>query len=294
MATVDQLPDLIRGLSSPNPAVRTRCAKDLGKLGLAAKEAFSALVVAVDDPDQPVREAAVHALGGFGVMALSTLVGLLMHHDKYVRRNAVWAIGKLGAVAKSALPALCQALRDEDPRTASGAAQALGSMGEQAAGAVAALAEAMRGTNVVLCRLAAKALSQVGRPALSTLISHLKHHDPFVRGEAAVAIGWIGPAAEEAIPVLIDMVAPNVAHRTPLSGSSQVAQLSGTATPLAIPQASASTDTTNDTARSYAVQALGRIGPAASCAVPTLLHAVDDVCEQVRQMAEVSLRQIQE
>jgi len=294
MATVEQVPDLIRGLSNTNPVVRTRCAKELGKLGPGAKDAFSHLVAAAEDRDQPVREAAVHALGGFGTMALSTLVTFLLHSDKYVRRNAVWSLGKLGPQAKPALPSLCQALRDEDPRTASGAAQALGSMGEKAADAVAALAEAMRGTNVVLCRLAAKALSQVGRPAMATLISHLKNHDPFVRGEAAVAIGWIGSAAEEAVPVLIDMLAPNVSARTPPHGSQKTQHHhSGTVTPVVSTPIVTGETTTVDIARSYAAQALGRIGPAANAAVPTLLHVVDDPCEQVRQMAETALRQIQ-
>ena len=77
-------------------------------------------------------------------------------------------------------------------RTASGAAQALGNMGADGAEAVPQLAEAMRGTNIVLCRLAAKALSQIGPPALATLIAHLQHADPFVRGESALAIGWMG------------------------------------------------------------------------------------------------------
>jgi HEAT repeat protein len=101
-------------------------------------------------------------------------------------------------LARPVLGELCKALKDADPRTASGAAQALGNMGADGAEAVLPLAEAMRGTNIVLCRLAAKALSQIGRPALPTLITHLRHHDPFVRGEAALAVGWIGPAAAAA------------------------------------------------------------------------------------------------
>src|SRR5207237_5448832 len=132
---------------------------------------------------------------------------------KSAPRNAVWGLAKLGPLAKAVLPDLCHALQDPDPRTASGAAQALGSMGAEGAEAVPALAEAMRGTNIVLCRLAAKALSQIGRPALPTLITHLRHHDPFVRGEAAVALGWMGPAAAPAVPHLVEVLRAKPAAR---------------------------------------------------------------------------------
>src|SRR5207248_4559199 len=109
-------------------------------------------------------------------------------------------------LARPVLGELCRALKDPDPRTASGAAQALGNMGSDAAAAVPQLAEAMRGTNIVLCRLAAKALSQIGHPALATLIAHLQHTDPFVRGESALAIGWMGPIARSAVPFLAQVL----------------------------------------------------------------------------------------
>src|SRR5207249_5923519 len=138
---------------------------------------------ALRDADAKVREAVAQAIGQMGPAAIPVLTGMLIHEDKYVRRHAVWALGKLGPQATTVLSALCKRLKDSDPRTASGAAQALGNMGANGADAVPQLAEAMRGTNIVLCRLAAKALSQVGAPALATLIAHLQHADPFVRGE---------------------------------------------------------------------------------------------------------------
>jgi len=164
----------------------------LGKLGWLARDALPLLMKATDDADAGVREAAAGSMAPMGPEAVPHLVRLLTHEDKYVRRNAVWGLGKLGPLARTALPDLCDALRDPDPRTASGAAQSIGQMGADAADAVPALTEAMRGTNIVLCRLAAKALSQIGRPALTALVAHVKHRDPFVRGEAALALGWMG------------------------------------------------------------------------------------------------------
>lgn len=280
--------DLARGLTAPLPAGRVRAARELGKLGPAAVDALPALLAAVDDADQAVREAAVQAVSHLGPVAVGSLVQLLSHPDKYVRRNATWGLGKLGPAARSGMAALCAALHDPDPRTASGAAQALGNLGAAAEHAIPALTEAMRGTNVVQCRLAAKALSQIGAAAVPTLLAHLKHHDPFVRGEAAVALGWIGPAAAEAVPALLEMVragSPALARPADEFGGS------GLGTPLA-PPPEPDPGSAEETSRLAAVTALGRIGPSASAALPDLLAVAAERSEATRAAAEIALRQI--
>lgn len=278
------LPDLIRGLKSPIADQRLRCARAVGRLGPSARETVPVLMAVVHDPDASVREAAAQAIGLMGAEFLPQLVQLLHHNDKYVRRHAVWALGKFGPKARPALPDLCEALRDTDPRTATGAAQSLGCIGEDAADAVPALMEAMRGTNIVLCRLAAKALSQIGTPALASLVAHLRDRDPFVRGEAALAVGWIGADAAGAIPGLIEIIT----SRQPIASR---AAISDSRTPVT---AVAPTPPPNpeDNSCIYAVQALGRIGPAAVAAVPVLLQVCHEPHEQLRQSATLSLRQI--
>jgi HEAT repeat protein len=290
MTTTDEpLPDLIAKIRHRSVTVRISAARTLGKLGWPAREALPVLAEALYDNEPRVREAAAQAIGQFGPDAIPTLAEMLSHTDKYVRRNAVWGLGKLGPTAKAVLPHLCRTLQDPDPRTASGAAQALGSMGTVAADAVPALAEAMRGTNIVLCRLAAKSLSQIGRPALQTLIAHLRHHDPFVRGEAAVALGWMGPAAASAVPYLVEILRTPPAHRRPATTSAVMGHHTP-ATPLAI--SSSEVATAEDNARANAAQALGRIGSAAAAAVPVLEHTLNDPVPAVRDAAEMALRQI--
>ena len=304
LRTDDPLPDLIRGLRHTAPAERLRSAKDLARLGWLAREALPDLVSSIDDDDAKVREAAAQAIGNMGPDALTTLTGMLSHHDKYVRRHAVWAMGKLGPLAKPSLPDLCATLKNSDPRTASGAAQAIGNMGADGSDAIPALAEAMRGTNIVLCRLAAKALSQIGQPALSTLISHLQHSDPFVRGESALAIGWMGPVARSAVPVLTQVVrGPRASlSRTPppppvsssskkSSGEAEWVGDSETITPAQIPMAEVAS--TEDSCRIYAAQALGRIGPGAAAALGDLREAARTGPDQLRQAAQQAIRQIE-
>ncbi len=288
MSSVDDpLPDLLRALRSSVPDSRSRAAKALGRLGWLARDALPALTGAVNDADAGVREAAAQAIGQMGLDALPQLTHLLLHEDKYVRRNAVWAIGKLGPLARRVLPDLCQALHDSDPRTGAGAAQALGNMGADAAEAIPALTEAMRGTNIVLCRLAAKALSQIGRPALGPLIAHLGHRDPFVRGEAALALGWMGTQASSAVLALIEVLrtVPDepVSELTPVNARTPT-------TPIGPDGIGPSAEATS---RAYAAQALGKIGPVAHEAIPVLTRAAADSCPLVRTAAQQALRLIQ-
>lgn len=293
----DPLPDLVRGLRSAAPADRLRAAKDLGRLGWLARDALPALVRALDDDDAKVRETAAHAVGGMGPEALPALARMLGHDDKYVRRHAVWALGKLGPLARPALADLCHALKDTDPRAASGAAQALGNMGAGGADAVPALAEAMRGTNIVLCRLAAKALSQIGPPAVATLVAHLQHADPFVRGESALAIGWMGGAARSAVPFLAKVLrGPDGALSAtppppglPAPGDSSLDSAALTPAQLAVPEGTSA----EVSCRVFAAQALGRIGPAASAALGDLRDAARLAPEPIRQAAQLAIRQVQ-
>lgn len=280
------MPDLMRGLRSPIPDQRCRAARAIGRLGPLARDAMPLLTQAVDDAEQPVREAATQAIGQMGPDAIPLLRQTLVHPDKYVRRHSVWALAKLCPSALVALPNLCQALKDVDPRTASGAAQALANLGPSAAEAIPALTEAMRGTNIVLCRLAAKALSQIGRPALPSLIAHLQHRDTFVRGEAALALGWIGADAAVAVPVLIDLLK----GRRPGPTSTPTSQDS--ATPVTAVTATPPPVSPEDNSIAYAAQALGRIGPAAAAAIPVLEQISADPSEQICQSAAQALRQI--
>jgi HEAT repeat protein len=292
MAPVDEtVSELLRGLRHSSPVVRVKAARGLVKFNTPPREAFAVLLKAVDDPEQSVREASIQALATYGQLALPSLAEFLTHPDKYVRRNAVWAIGKLGPAARTVLPELCVALRDADPRTAAGAAQALGNMGEAAGPAVPPLVEAMSGTNVVLCRLAAKSLSQIGQPALMPLIENLRHHDPFVRAEAALALGWMGNLAHEAVSELVQLVEtyrPKVLSR---SAEYRLANHSGTVTPPALP--ATSPQSSEESARLNGIQALGRIGTTLEPAIELLKEISSLEAEPYRTAAALAIRQLE-
>jgi HEAT repeat protein len=293
MTTADEsISALIAEARSTDANLRLGAIRTLAKRGSAALLALPQFIQALSEQDPRTREAAAHAISECGPSATPALVRMLTHSDKYVRRHAVWGLSKLGRAAKPLISELCRALRDEDARTASGAAQAIGNMGEEGSPAIPALAEAMRGTNIVLCRLAAKSLSQIGAPALATLITHLKHHDPFVRGEAAVSLGWMGEKAAAAVQPLTELIRTNAA---PKNGSQSGQPGYGTpSTTVAPVKAKTTTDTQiEETTRINAITALGRIGPDAMTALPYLQDALAEGSESIRRAAEVAIRQVQ-
>jgi HEAT repeat protein len=163
-------------------------------------------------------------------------------------------------------------------------------MGADGADAVPQLAEAMRGTNIVLCRLAAKALSSVGPPALATLISHLQHSDPFVRGESALALGWMGAVARSSVPFLAQVVrGPKGYTPRPTPPTGNISS-SNTATP---PSNNPDVLTSEENCRIYAAQALGRIGPPAAGALSDLKEVTRHGSDALRLAAQQAIRQIQ-
>jgi hypothetical protein len=119
-----------------------------------------------------------------------------------------------------------------------------------------------------------------------------------------MAIGWMGPLARSAVPFLTELVrGPNPPARTtppvengptPIkspNGSRVWPGDSDTITPTQTPvPESASTE---DSCRAYAAQALGRIGRAASPALPDLREAAKAAPEPVRSMAQQAIRLIQ-
>jgi HEAT repeat protein len=116
-------------------------------------------------------------------------------------------------------------------------------------------------------------------------VAHLKHHDPFVRGEAALAIGWIGMPAMEAAPALLQLVESGK-KKTTLTTKGVDA-----VTPLA-PQTSGDAPDYDALARVNAVQALGRLGVSGQRVLDLLTQIARDPKDPAQSAAETSLRQI--
>jgi len=95
----------------------------------------------------------------------------------------------LGLCGEPAVPTLVRLVEDEHENVRYEAIKALGVAADDRA--IGALIELLSDGNVNVRSAACKALQRIGKPAVSSLISALKHEDPRVREMAVEALGWI-------------------------------------------------------------------------------------------------------
>jgi HEAT repeat protein len=91
------VPELIRGLQSPDPTARARSAASLGRIGPDAKGAVPALTTALKDTDPAVQAAAAYSLGQIGPDAGEALAELepLTRRDGPLREVAAKAVSRI-------------------------------------------------------------------------------------------------------------------------------------------------------------------------------------------------------
>ncbi len=113
------LPRLIKDLQNPDESVRLRAAKELGKLGVAARDAIPALQNALKDADEDVRRVANSSLKAIHAATpidnpVQRLIRDLQNPDESVRLRAAKELGRIGPSAYEAIPYLEKLTRDSD------------------------------------------------------------------------------------------------------------------------------------------------------------------------------------
>jgi HEAT repeat protein len=197
------------GLSSHDPAVRTRAACELRDLGRTSTPFMDRLATLLDDgsPVDPAvcgertwrfrsaqdsttpGEQAAAALVAIGEPSKPLFMKALGGSAWIARKNAAWGLGALDA--SEAVPALIEALKDTDAGVREQVAWALGAIGDRRAvdGLVGALTDSVAGVR----KQAAWALGAIGdQRAVAGLTKALKDGDAGVRKQAAWALGAIG------------------------------------------------------------------------------------------------------
>ncbi|MHB1422897.1 MAG: HEAT repeat domain-containing protein [Gemmataceae bacterium] len=231
------IPDLIQQLSSSDFPVRQRAAKQLGNLGLAARDAVPALGKLLHDAYGNVRGSAAKALGQIGPPAVAELVKAL--NDPTIKNHAqiakalAWigppakeavptltellkrdweptriegliALGEIGSDAQTALPAVVRRLADPSDRVREQALRTLQQIGPSA---IPILKSALQDKSLTLRLWTMRALAVYGPEAKETipaLCDALKDSDPRIRAQAAASLGGMGKNAKDAVPNLLD------------------------------------------------------------------------------------------
>jgi HEAT repeat protein len=244
-------------LGHPREDMRAQAARTAWSIGLDAAHG-PALLAHVDSPDDYVREFAAWAAGQIGAAgneAIPSLLAMLAREEGHAAGTAAVTLRRLAPDNPVIVESLVRSLRGDDGVQKVQAARGLGKLGPVAAAAAPALLHALEDAREDVRAESVIALGRVaGADAVSPLLTRLQTDSPWVREEAARALGRLGPPARRAIPDLIQALR-------------------------------------NDPApvRRQAARALGRMGGDGATVIPALKAAVADDDQAVRDEVETAL-----
>ena len=228
-------------------------------------------------------------------MDIESAVTALKTGDPNTRMKAANTLGFMREDAAEVVPALIDALGDSYEPVRRNAIYALGAIGKPA---VEFLTEALDGEKEAfemepilhICD-AAHGLAAVGAPAVSALISALEDERENVRASAAYALGEMGPVAAEAVDALVALLTDESEevrrHGTSALGMIKVPTLKTVPALVEVLENPEDTDLAF-----FAAQALTRIGPDATEAVPALREALMSESAYVRGFSSEALSRI--
>jgi HEAT repeat protein len=142
--------------------------------------------------------------------AVSEWIARLKDKDDKVRLKAAMSLRQLGPEAKAAVPALLESLKDNSASVRCESAFALQRVGPAAKPAIPSLIEALKDADYHVRLWSLIALAEFGadaRAAAPALASILKEPDIVLRAQAARGLWLMGEKKEEALTVLIDLLA---------------------------------------------------------------------------------------
>lgn len=321
-----EISELLTG--SDSAAVRARAAEALGEIGDDHGPFVETLIrAAIDDPELGVRASAVDALDGLGGDALERLlarmdgfeegpndtlpvdavVDALEHDMPELRMAAANAVGR--AEIAEAVPRLLSRLDDENPRVRLRVVRAAGRVGDRRA--IEPLTGLVAESDARMRREVATALGEIGEEAaLSGLFALLDDDDRDVRSAAVRALGGFSSPrpierlvecfgdddaeirrdAVYSIVELLSNAPPDESHEMRTRIVDAMSTTHGEVVSAAL--ADLFEESTEAHQRRNAVWLLGRVTDGDDFAIDTLVAALGDDDEIVRQFAATSLAEI--
>jgi len=214
----DAVPALIKALQSDVPRIREASAEVIGRMGPIAKDSVPSLIEAIKDKDGDVRERAKWALGEIGdPRAVDPLIATF-YRDRSTDNAALKALGRIGV---EAVPPLVTKLKDVRDNIRELSATALGHVGPAASDAVPSLIILLNDRSNQVRRQAILALGRIkeGRAVQPLTILLKKQTLPDVVVEA---LGEIGPAAKDAVPLLWERLWEENLHKAAVTALKKI------------------------------------------------------------------------
>lgn len=314
------LPSLLDGVKSDDPGLRAGCAKALGGMGPAAKEAIPLLVANLRLMGEDERRETIDALGLMGRDAAKPLAEALGSGDANVRSGAALALAQLGKDAQEAAPKVAElAVSEGDNKVRAALFSAVPKVGIEPKRAVELLIPGVTHDQEEVRHAATNALFllQGGQEfRTAALVKLLKDPYPVWSQRAATVLGRLGSSAEAAVPALLEVgtkqnppnpvyfealgqigpaAVPNVLRAVEKENPDALTRdhwsvkciqsIGGEAVqPLTVGLSSK-----NLSVRLLAARGLGELGPAAASASGGLLAAASDPDARIRAAALGSL-----
>ena len=226
---------------------------------------------------------------------VAAAVEALKTEDPNARMKAANELGFMRTDAAEAVPALVEALEDGYEPVRRNAIYALGAIGKPAVepliDALDSEKEAFEMEPILHICDAAHGLAATGASAVPALITALEDERENVRASAAYALGEIGPVAAEAVDGLVALLTDESEevrrHATSALGMIKVPVLKTVPALVKVLEDREDTDLAF-----FAAQALTRIGPDATEAVPALGEALMSESAYVRGFSSEALSRI--
>lgn len=282
------VPLCVRLLEDSDPGTRLRV---LGMIAEVGPRAVPGLVEALKN-DRAAYWAclALRDIGPDAKGAVPALVERLQDSRPEIRREVLLTLAAINEAAGVAVPQIVALLRDEETRVA--ATYALGRIGGVPAEAKDAIRANTKSDDKMLGTISLWTLArlhpedkQLYREAIECLVNRLKDEDPFVRVMAARGLASLPPDPKISDPIW-QKALQGADETTVHHALDALATLGAPAVPRLIDVLE------QGKAREQIVYILGRIGPDAAPATPSLAKLVADKNEQLAHEAILALANI--
>lgn len=298
------IPALIEALDDADRQLRQYAASVLQTFGRRAEAAIPALWKMAQDDDAYTRQRALDAIMKIqpdSVADIQTLITDLQSTDAPRRRRSAAMLARLHQRSKPALNALIVALKDDSADVRAEAVRALAELRKDARPALNAVLVALGDGDARVRANAGLALTFIGpgeggEDAVPPLIGALSDAIPAVRSSAAWALsrGW--PGEERAVQALATALGDRGTNGTDgaqgHAGNALVDIAKRGHTKIVVTALLEFAKSHDGTPRWSAIYALGKIGPDAHAAVPSLKVWVGDKDTSVASAAATALAKI--
>jgi len=307
------VPAMAELLSSKDSRERFQVTEAITNLGPEAADALPALLKRLSIREMMSPHPALLAIGGMGPGAKDAVPELikLLQSKKENTADAIKVLGRIGPSAAPAVPSLITFLQDKDEYLRSDAAQALGLIGPTAREAIPALQKLLQDSKKSIRLKAITALILINNdsatymPQLIELWNNSEDSDEIgfniehVRTDVAEVWELIGTKAAPAKDLMFAAITDEKTSLGTLNHLCKALANFKDETAIIVPKLVAlleRPEKSNSSKYTYvhAVAALGKIGPAASPAIPAIRKLTDHEDKHVADTAYEALGKIEQ